>query len=313
MNLGDRIKLCRKNENLSREELADKIGLSKFAITKYEQGQRTPKIDVIKKICAALNIDMSYLLEPKFVNSIRLNKLLSDKNLSISDIINVLNLDTNLIKKFSNNCEIINKSDILALEKISDYLNVNPEYILGKSEFKFYEEWAFESFECLIEEIRINENDATRQIFCDIAHIFSNTLTSSLSCNRIEELQYIKNFYNLFYIFKDSLTKNCELRMERLNNTFSDEEFNSIVSNFKSNISNQIDIMVQYYKDIDRWKNDDRFDPSKFDSYLFDMIMNNPSAFKDYYNSMPNNLKNEQSSKYFETFINKAIEHSKIK
>ena len=46
MEIGEKIKASRQKKQMSREELAKKVGLSKFAIIKYEQGQRIPKVDI---------------------------------------------------------------------------------------------------------------------------------------------------------------------------------------------------------------------------------------------------------------------------
>ncbi|MBS5927552.1 MAG: helix-turn-helix transcriptional regulator [Clostridium sp.] len=56
MEIGEKIKASRQKKQMSREELAKKVGLSKFAIIKYEQGQRIPKVDILLKIAKALDI-----------------------------------------------------------------------------------------------------------------------------------------------------------------------------------------------------------------------------------------------------------------
>lgn len=65
MELGKRIKVFRQNKGISREDLAEHLGISKFAIAKYEQGQREPSIDALKEIAYKLNIPISSLLENK--------------------------------------------------------------------------------------------------------------------------------------------------------------------------------------------------------------------------------------------------------
>ena len=43
-------------------ELAEKIGLTKQQITKYETGSSTPSYDVLKKICLELNTSANWLM-----------------------------------------------------------------------------------------------------------------------------------------------------------------------------------------------------------------------------------------------------------
>ena len=47
MNISDRIQTLRKSRGISQEELADKIGVSRQAVSKWESEQSTPEIDKI--------------------------------------------------------------------------------------------------------------------------------------------------------------------------------------------------------------------------------------------------------------------------
>ena len=42
MNIADRIQCLRKNKGLSQEELADKVGVSRQAVSKWESGASDP-------------------------------------------------------------------------------------------------------------------------------------------------------------------------------------------------------------------------------------------------------------------------------
>lgn len=59
--LGNRIKRERENLGLSREELANKIGVSYSAISMYEQGNREPNTSLLIKLCEIFNCSMDYL------------------------------------------------------------------------------------------------------------------------------------------------------------------------------------------------------------------------------------------------------------
>lgn len=61
--IGENIKMYRNNSNLTQEELASKIDLSRNAIYNYENDRRTPSIKILIELAAALNIDLSDLLQ----------------------------------------------------------------------------------------------------------------------------------------------------------------------------------------------------------------------------------------------------------
>ena len=49
LKVGDLVKLLRKNENISQEQLAEKLGLSRYTITNLESGQNAT-LDTLFKI-----------------------------------------------------------------------------------------------------------------------------------------------------------------------------------------------------------------------------------------------------------------------
>lgn len=60
--LGNRIKKERENLNLSREDLAKKIGVSYSAIAMYEQGHREPNNELLLKMSEIFDCSMDYLM-----------------------------------------------------------------------------------------------------------------------------------------------------------------------------------------------------------------------------------------------------------
>lgn len=70
MEIGEKIKKLRKERKLTQNKLSEISGISESAIRKYEKGERIPKIDVIKKIAMALEVDISELITiPTFERS----------------------------------------------------------------------------------------------------------------------------------------------------------------------------------------------------------------------------------------------------
>ena len=56
--MGTRIKNLRKEEKMSQEELASKLGISRSYLTKIENGQRGLSIEIMQKLCKVFNITM---------------------------------------------------------------------------------------------------------------------------------------------------------------------------------------------------------------------------------------------------------------
>lgn len=62
MSFGNRLKILREENNLSREELASLLGLSYWAISKYENNERIPDHDTLNKIADYFKTTIDYLL-----------------------------------------------------------------------------------------------------------------------------------------------------------------------------------------------------------------------------------------------------------
>ena len=60
--LGDRIRLVRTNRDLSQEELAEAINLSRESINRIENGSLKAKLETIAAIAGILNISIDYLI-----------------------------------------------------------------------------------------------------------------------------------------------------------------------------------------------------------------------------------------------------------
>lgn len=82
--LGDNIKNIRKSKKITRENLSLELGISVHTLSKYEQGQREPNIEMLNKIAKALDINVSDLISRKENVEISLSQI------STKDLINEL-------------------------------------------------------------------------------------------------------------------------------------------------------------------------------------------------------------------------------
>jgi len=62
MNLSDNLKKIRKDNNLSQEQLAEKLGVSRQSVSKWESNQTYPEMDKVLQICQMFNLNVDELL-----------------------------------------------------------------------------------------------------------------------------------------------------------------------------------------------------------------------------------------------------------
>ncbi len=65
MNLGEKLYELRKEKNLSQEEVADKLNVTRQTVSKWETNQSTPDFDKIVPLCELFNISTEELLTGK--------------------------------------------------------------------------------------------------------------------------------------------------------------------------------------------------------------------------------------------------------
>ena len=76
MNLSENLKRIRKENNLSQEQLADKLGVSRQAVSKWESNLAYPEMDKVLQICKMFNLNIDELLNQniKEVNETKQSK-----------------------------------------------------------------------------------------------------------------------------------------------------------------------------------------------------------------------------------------------
>lgn len=91
MNIADRIQSLRKIKGVSQEELADKIGVTRQAVSKWESEQSTPDIEKVILLSDYFDVTTDYLL--KGIESVENQKI--KKN--IAPIFNIVATTLNVI------------------------------------------------------------------------------------------------------------------------------------------------------------------------------------------------------------------------
>lgn len=150
MDLGNRIANLRKKNNLSQEELADKIGVTRQTISKWELNNTTPDIMQAKKISEVFSISLDELTDNNMDN-ILINKVSNTEKLAALTIkilkfigVSLLiffilifilaiimyknkfkNRDYNVIGKYNITCSLDNETYFYEVEYNKDFQVIN--------------------------------------------------------------------------------------------------------------------------------------------------------------------------------------------
>ncbi len=67
MEFGERLKMLRKEKNMSQEELAFILSVSRQTISRWESSQTTPDLETLEKICQYFHMSYDELLQNKHI------------------------------------------------------------------------------------------------------------------------------------------------------------------------------------------------------------------------------------------------------
>ena len=98
--LKDNLKQFRRNNNMSQEELASKVCVSRSSIALYEKGIRKPSLDTLKLICKALNINVKDLIDERTTKKSTINFFLCVIGMLLSFFIFIVLLYEFVFEKF---------------------------------------------------------------------------------------------------------------------------------------------------------------------------------------------------------------------
>ena len=137
----NRIKKLRKKAGLNQSQLAQQTGISEQSISKYERGQRNPKIENLEALPNFFKVPVSYLRGEAAVN--RLKELRQSKGLTLDDIEKATGINRGTYSNYENgNTEP--KFEIW--QKLSNYFEVPIPYLMGIGEKVTKTIYIFQSF-----------------------------------------------------------------------------------------------------------------------------------------------------------------------
>ena len=136
MDLGNKIMTLRKKNNLSQEDLAEKVGVTRQTISKWELEETTPDINQAKKLSMIFNVSLDELVNND-VNSILIEKVSNTERLAgiiikilkVSGILLILFIALMLtllimfnFKRFNNDRVIVGKASVSCKLNSKEYL-----------------------------------------------------------------------------------------------------------------------------------------------------------------------------------------------
>ena len=78
--LGNRVRTVRRQQSFTQEQLAEKVGISASFLGHIERGTRKASLDTVVKLCNALEVSPSLLLQDSLDSD-----LLGERNQALSD------------------------------------------------------------------------------------------------------------------------------------------------------------------------------------------------------------------------------------
>ncbi|SCY93328.1 transcriptional repressor LexA [Alkaliphilus peptidifermentans] len=193
----------------------------------------------------------------------RIKELRGNCNITQEELSKIIGVSTSMVGMYET--EARNPSYEVLL-RIAEYFKVSTDYILGKTNFKFYEDEEIKNVEMLIDSIANSKSDDIKILSKDILELLHLTTYDSISGNRVKELTFIKKLYYIIYKLQNTLSNNAYKRFTSKNNVrlLSQDEINNITSDLKNKFNNLSDKITDYYFDEETWRQDLNIDIDSF-------------------------------------------------
>lgn len=98
MDLAEKLLNLRKANGLTQEQLAEKLGVSRQSVSKWESGQAVPELDKVIAICEVFHVTADYLLKPSDMDILSVKtKMLEKQQKNLEDEIHKKERKRNII------------------------------------------------------------------------------------------------------------------------------------------------------------------------------------------------------------------------
>ncbi|NMS90688.1 helix-turn-helix transcriptional regulator [Clostridioides difficile] len=122
MDISEKILKLRKSNNLSQENLAEQLNVSRQSISKWETGQSIPETEKLITLSEIFNVTIDYLLKPSEIDEISIRTEMLEKQ------------QQQLVKKERKNDKIL----FIVLSCLATYLIAFAIYIIVRFYFEIW-------------------------------------------------------------------------------------------------------------------------------------------------------------------------------
>ena len=137
--IGKFILELRKEKNMTQQELADKIGVTDRAISKWENGRGMPDLSLMKPLCQELGISINELISGEKIDKKEYQNKFEE------NVLNTINYSQKQIKKTRNKYAIIIGIIILFLLVYGTLFSIDINR-MRNNEPVFFSTWGFDYF-----------------------------------------------------------------------------------------------------------------------------------------------------------------------
>jgi len=137
--IGQFITELRKEKNMTQIELANKLGVTDRAISKWENGRGLPDLSLLQPLCKELNITINELLSGEKIKTEDYQEKLEE------NILNTIDYTNNKIKKSNKKLKIIFSSILLIITIFISLFLIDVNRMNNQEEV-FFSTWGFKYF-----------------------------------------------------------------------------------------------------------------------------------------------------------------------
>ncbi|WP_278954825.1 helix-turn-helix transcriptional regulator [Lactobacillus apis] len=142
--MNNRIKELREEKGLTLEKLGEKVDIAKNTLSRYESGNREPKLKVWQKLADYFNVSVPYLQGFNEHKPNRLKELRNKKGMSQSQFVQAFNelliskkMKPITIPTYSRWENSLNSPTDKVWQQLADYLEVSVSYIKGEIDTEY--------------------------------------------------------------------------------------------------------------------------------------------------------------------------------
>lgn len=132
----NRIKELREEKGLTLEKLGEKVDIAKNTLSRYESGNREPKLETWQQLADYFDVSVPYLQGFDEHKPNRLKELRDKKKVSQGDLAKVTGLTQQAISNYENNER--NPNDKV-WQQLADYFEVSVPYLKGEIDTEYLE------------------------------------------------------------------------------------------------------------------------------------------------------------------------------